>query len=173
MRKWILRRKVLGCSSSQKIAIGSNEYRSGHTLQLQGFSSNQRRRQLNSVVASQAMTLEAGQYRPDHYRMATMRTKKKAQPLTEREIDKIVVAQADDDAAWGKPVRVRASKTASVPLPSTLASRIAFFARLHREKSIEAWIERVIQERLDLEEAAFAGLKRDLATRASSAQQEL
>ena len=102
-----------------------------------------------------------------------MRTKKKAQPLTEREIDKIVVAQADDDAAWGKPVRVRASKTASVPLPSTLASRIAFFARLHRAKSIEAWIERVIQERLDLEEAAFAGLKRDLATRASSAQQEL
>ena len=102
-----------------------------------------------------------------------MRAKKKAQPLTEPEIDQVVVAQADDDTAWGKPVRVRKTKTASVPLPSALAVRIAFFARLHREQSIEAWIERVIQERLDLEEAALAGLKRDLATRYSSTRQEL
>ena len=102
-----------------------------------------------------------------------MRTRKKTQPLTEPEIDQIVVAQADDDAAWGKPVRVRKTKTARVPLPSALATRVAFFARLHREQSMEAWIERIVQERLDLEEAAFAGLKRDLATRYSSAQQEL
>ena len=102
-----------------------------------------------------------------------MRTKKKVQPLTERDIDQIVVAQAEEDAAWGNPVRVRKTKTASVPLPSALATRAAFFARLHREQSIEAWIERIIQERLDLEEAAFAGLKRDLATRYRSAQQEL
>lgn len=102
-----------------------------------------------------------------------MRTKKKAQPLTEREVDKIVVAQADEDAAWGKPIRVRRTKTTSIPLSPTLAARVAFFARLHREKSMEAWLERIIQERLDLEEAAFAGLKRDLATRYSSAQQEL
>ena len=102
-----------------------------------------------------------------------MRTKKKAQPLPEREIDKIVVAQADDDATWEKPVRVRRTKTASVPLPSALATRVAFFARLHREKSMAAWLERIIQERLDFEEAAFAGLKRELATRYSSSQQEL
>jgi len=104
--------------------------------------------------------------------MANMRTEKKAQPLAEQEIDQIVVAQAKDDADWGKPVRVRKTKTVSVPLPSALATRVGFFARLHREQSIEAWIERVIQERLDLEEAAFAGLKRDLATRYTSAQQE-
>ena len=102
-----------------------------------------------------------------------MRTTKKTQALTEPEIDQIVVAQAEDDAAWGKPVRVRRTKTASVPLPSALATRVAFFARLHREQSMEAWIERIIQERLDLEEAAFAGLKRDLATKYSGAQQEL
>ena len=102
-----------------------------------------------------------------------MRAKKKTQPLAERDIDQIVVAQADEDAAWGKPVLVRRTKTASVPLPSALTTRVAFFARLHREQSMEAWIERIIQERLDLEEAAFAGLKRDLATRDSSAQQEL
>ena len=102
-----------------------------------------------------------------------MRTKKRAQPLAEQEIDQIVVAQAEDDAAWGNPVRARKTKTASVPLSSALATRVAFFARLHRELSIAAWIERIIQARLDLEEAAFAGLKRDLATKYRSAQQEL
>ncbi|MBI3325236.1 MAG: hypothetical protein HYZ81_00830 [Nitrospinae bacterium] len=102
-----------------------------------------------------------------------MRPKKKPQLLSEQDIDQIVVAQAEDDAAWGKPVRVRSPKPAGVPLPSALAARVAFFAHLHHEPSMEAWIERIIQERLDLEEAAFAGLKRDLATRYSRAQQEL
>lgn len=102
-----------------------------------------------------------------------MTAKKKAHALTEQDIDQIVVAQADDDTAWGKPVQVRSPKAASVPLPSALAARVAFFARLHREQSIEAWLERIIQERLDVEEAVFAGLKRDLATRYSSAEQEL
>ena len=102
-----------------------------------------------------------------------MSARKKAQPLSERDIDQIVVAQAEDDAAWGKPVQVHRPKTARVPLPSALAARVAFFARLHREQSVEAWIERIIQERLNLEEAAFAGLKRDLAAKYSRAQQEL
>ena len=91
--------------------------------------------------------------------------KKRAKSLTEREIDNIVVAQADDETAWGKPVRIEKVKTASVLLPASLATRAAFFARLHREKNIEAWLERIIQDRLDLEEAAFADLKRELATR--------
>lgn len=108
---------------------------------------------------------------PYRHRMARMRTKRKTQTLTEQEIDKIVVAQADDDSAWGKPIRVRKAKTAAVPLPSTLAARVAFFARLHREKSMEAWLARIIQERLDLEEAAFAGVKRELAAKSSSSQQ--
>ena len=105
--------------------------------------------------------------------MANMRAKKRAQPLSEQDIDQIVVAQTDDDAAWGNPVQVRRPKTASVPLPSALAARVAFFARLHREQSMEAWIERIIQDRLDLEEAALAGLERDLATKYSRAQQKL
>ena len=91
--------------------------------------------------------------------------RKKPTPLTEREVDDIVVAQADDDAAWGKPVRTGKDKARTMPLPASLATRAAFFARLHREKSMNAWIERVIRDRLDLEEAAFADLKRELAAR--------
>ena len=96
-----------------------------------------------------------------------MNAKGKAKVLSEEEIDSIVVSQADDDSAWEKPIRVRKAKPTSVPLPSELATRAAFFARLHREVSVEDWLRRIIQERIDLEEAAFAGLKRDLAAKNS------
>ena len=93
-----------------------------------------------------------------------MRTKHKAEVLSEEEIDKIVVAQADDDSVWGKPVRARRPKSASVLLPAELAARAAFFARLHRQAKVEDWLRQIIQERVDLEEAAFAGVKRELMT---------
>ncbi|NUO78979.1 hypothetical protein HUU05_02805 [candidate division KSB1 bacterium] len=94
-----------------------------------------------------------------------MRNKHKDKILSERAIDKIVVAQADDDSAWEKPVRVRRAKPAALPLPSELAMRAAFFARLHRETNVNDWLKRIIRERIDLEEAAFAGLKRELAAK--------
>ena len=81
---------------------------------------------------------------------------------SEAEIDKIVMAQADDDSAWEKPIRVRRPKSASVSLPADLAARAAFFARLHRQAKVEDWLRQIIRERMDLEEAAFAGLKREL-----------
>jgi len=87
---------------------------------------------------------------------------KRAKIISEEDIDRIVTAQADDDSAWGKPVRVRKSKSSSVSLPAELASRAAFFARLHREASVEKWLKRIIEERIDIEEAAFAESKRDL-----------
>ncbi len=95
--------------------------------------------------------------------MADMRSKRKHKTLSANEIDKIVVAQADDDTAWEKPVRVRRARPASLSLPSELALRAAFVARLHRETNVNDWLKRIIQERIDLEEAAFAGLKRELA----------
>lgn len=91
-----------------------------------------------------------------------MKTKRKSKVVSEAEIDEIVVAQADDDSAWEKPVRVRRPKSASVLLPAELAARAVFFARLHRQAKVEDWLRQIIQERLELEEAAFAGVKRDL-----------
>lgn len=85
--------------------------------------------------------------------------------LSEEDIDERVTAQADDESAWEKPVRARRSKRTSVELPSELAARAAFFARLHRGMKVEDWVARVIQERIEMEEAAFAELKRDLATK--------
>lgn len=89
-----------------------------------------------------------------------MKTKRKI--LSEEEIDRVVIAQADDESAWEKPVRAHKAKAKPVLLPAALASRAAFFARLHRQASLEDWLKHIIQERLDIEEAAFAGFKKEL-----------
>ena len=69
-----------------------------------------------------------------------MKTKKP----DENEIDRRVVEQADDDSAWGKPVRVKRDQT-SLTLPANLAARAAFLARLHRKASVAEWLTAVIQ----------------------------
>ena len=98
--------------------------------------------------------------------MGYMSTRPKAtKKLSEAEIDQIVAAQADNDTAWEQPIRVERSKPASLSLPGDLAARAAFLAQLHRTKSVEEWLTRVIQERIELEEAVFVGIKQDLAVR--------
>jgi hypothetical protein len=93
--------------------------------------------------------------------MANMRTTTKK---SEREIDQVVIKEADNEVAWEKPIRVRRAKSAAVSIPAEIASRAAFFARLHRERSVEDWIKQIVMERIDSEEAAFAQLKRELRT---------
>jgi hypothetical protein len=95
--------------------------------------------------------------------MARMNTKKK---MTENEIDELVEKQAEDSSAWEKPIRVRKTKAASLSIPPELAARAAFLAKLHRKTNVEEWLTRVIQERIELEEAAFVGAKQELTTRA-------
>ncbi len=94
-----------------------------------------------------------------------MNTKNKKK-LSEKEIDNLVIAQADNNSAWEKPIRVRRGKKTSVSLPAELAARAAFLAQLHRTKNMEEWVTHVIQERIELEEAVFMGVKQDLTTKA-------
>ena len=89
---------------------------------------------------------------------------KKKRVKLECEIDEEVIATADNNAAWEKPVRVKRVKGESVAFPAEMAARAAFFARLHREPNLEQWIKRIVSERIDIEEAAFAASKRELAT---------
>lgn len=91
--------------------------------------------------------------------------KAKRTAMNEEEIDNIVIAQAEDEAAWEEPVIVKKNSATSVSLPAALAERAAFFARVHREKDLESWLKRIIQERLDIEEAAFSGFKKEMRTR--------
>ncbi|OIN95104.1 MAG: hypothetical protein COS37_07610 [Anaerolineae bacterium CG03_land_8_20_14_0_80_58_20] len=88
------------------------------------------------------------------------------QKMTESEIDELVEQQAGDASAWEKPVRVRKTRGASISIPPELAARAAFLAKLHRKPNVEEWLTRVIQERIELEEAAFVGAKQELTSHA-------
>jgi hypothetical protein len=87
--------------------------------------------------------------------------------LSEQEIDWLVISQANDELAWGKPVRVRRTKPASLSIPPDLAARAAFLARLHRKTSVEEWLTCIIQERIELKEAAFTRAKQELTAKSS------
>lgn len=89
---------------------------------------------------------------------------KKKSVKTQREIDEAVIASAENNAAWEKPVRVKRAKGEFVSLPAEMAARAAFFARLHREPNLEHWIKKIVSERIDIEEAAFAATKRELTS---------
>ncbi len=95
-----------------------------------------------------------------------MNTAKKKRPtaLSQEAIDRLVVSQSEDDSAWEAPVRVKRSKPASLSIPGELAARAAFLARLHREVGLDKWVERIVRERVELEELAFSEAKKELAS---------
>ena len=43
-------------------------------------------------------------------------------------------------------------------------TRAAFLARLHRETRVDKWVERIVRERVEIEESAFTAAKRALAS---------
>jgi len=90
-----------------------------------------------------------------------------AEELFEEDIDQIVEIQAADDAAWEDPIYVSKSIPVPLSIPADLAARAAFLARLHRETDLAEWITHIVKERVELEEAAFTRIKRDLAAKQS------
>jgi hypothetical protein len=90
--------------------------------------------------------------------------KKKTTTSSQETIDRLVASQADDDLAWEPPIRVRRSKPASLLIPGELAARATFLARLHREPGLSTWVERILRERVELEEIAFSKAKKELAS---------
>lgn len=102
-----------------------------------------------------------------------MKDKSKAKRLSEKGIDDIVEAQADNPAFWEGPIHVRVKRPAAMRLSPELAARAAFFARLHHASSVDHWLQRIIKERIDFEEAAFSGLKRDLTSPKSRSKHSL
>jgi hypothetical protein len=96
-----------------------------------------------------------------------MKVKREETNLSEEQIDQIVVNQADDDSAWDDPVHVERTKPASLSIPADLAARAAFLAQVHRSESLDEWLTHVIRERVELEEAAFAGAKQELVTKSN------
>ncbi|HEY6340985.1 MAG TPA: hypothetical protein VIY49_05800 [Bryobacteraceae bacterium] len=96
--------------------------------------------------------------------MSTRRTTRRRSQADQEEIDRIVISQAADDSAWEPALHVRRPKTASFSVPGELAARAAFLARIHHESRVEKWVEKVLRERIELEESAFKTAKRQLAS---------
>jgi len=88
---------------------------------------------------------------------------KKALPLSQEAVDQHVISRSEDDSAWETPIRVKRSRPAFLSISGELAARAAFLARLHREDGLESWVERVLRERVELEEFAFSEAKKNLA----------
>jgi hypothetical protein len=84
--------------------------------------------------------------------------------LTQDQVDRLVIAQADEDVAWQKAIVVKRPKSTSLSIPAELAARAAFLARLHRESPVDKWVERIVRERVEIEESAFSAAKKTLAS---------
>lgn len=83
--------------------------------------------------------------------------------LSEQQVDDLVIKEAGDDSAWEAPVKVRPSMRTSFSLSGDLAARAAFLARIHHTKRVDEWLTKVIRERIELEEVAFAQAKREIS----------
>jgi hypothetical protein len=70
-------------------------------------------------------------------------------PLGEEEIDRIVTSRADLNSGWTPSIKVKRFKAASLSIPGELAPRARFLAKLHREKAVGKWVERVLRERIE------------------------
>ena len=97
--------------------------------------------------------------------MRKRRKTAKSQPtLAQEAVDRLVTAQADEDSAWQKAIVVKRPKSTSLSIPAELAARAAFLARLHRESRVDKWVERIVRERVEIEESAFTAAKKTLAS---------
>jgi hypothetical protein len=52
----------------------------------------------------------------------------------------------------------------SLSISADLAARATFLAKLHRERRVDEWVERVLRERVEIEESAFTAAKKTLAS---------
>ena len=97
--------------------------------------------------------------------MTRLKKKLRSKPrLSQDQIDQIVTADAEQDSAWEKVVSVRRPKSTALSIPAELVARAAFLAKLHRESRVEKWVERVVRERVEIEESAFTAAKKTLAS---------
>jgi len=103
-----------------------------------------------------------------HYGVANMKKRRTTRPsemkTAQDQVDRFVTAQADENSAWQKAIVVRRPKSRSLSIPAELAARAAFLAGLHRESRVDKWVERIVRERVEIEESAFTAAKKTLVS---------
>jgi hypothetical protein len=85
------------------------------------------------------------------------------QKYTEEEIDKILEQEADELCKAGEPKR-RKRQVTTLQLPPMWLEKAKYLAMLHNFSDYRDWIERIVKERLRLEESLIRGLKKNAAS---------
>ncbi len=83
----------------------------------------------------------------------------KRKNMTEEEIDKIVISEADDMNKWDKPVTV---KPTSIRFSPAIIEKAKYLAKLHRARGYQTWLKQIVEERIKQEEKLLSDFKREL-----------
>lgn len=92
--------------------------------------------------------------------MANM--KKKSKKLTDEQIDEMVIKEADDLSKWDEPIKVKAPQAISLRLSAELIQKIKFMATIHKTDTYQNWLEKIIKERIQLEDELLDSIKSNL-----------
>ena len=76
--------------------------------------------------------------------------------LAEDEINKIVIAEADDMTKWEKPVTV---KPAAVLFSKSIIEKAKYLAKLQKARGYQMWLKQIVKERIKLEEKLLSDFK--------------
>ncbi len=86
---------------------------------------------------------------------------KQQKKLTEEEIDKIVIVEADDMSKWEKPITVIPS---SIRFSPSIIEKAKYLAKLHNARGYQTWLKQIVEERIELEEKLLSDFERELKT---------
>lgn len=81
--------------------------------------------------------------------------------LAEEEIDRLIIAEADDMTKWEKPIAV---KPTSIRFSPSIIEKAKYLAKVHKARGYQTWLKQVVEERIKQEEKLLSDFKRELKT---------
>jgi len=87
--------------------------------------------------------------------------KKNSKKLTNEQIDEIVTKESDDLSKWEEPIEVKAPQAILLRLSPELIQKIKFLATIHKTDNYQNWLEKIIKERIQLEDELLDSIKED------------
>jgi len=87
--------------------------------------------------------------------------KKNSKKLTIEQIDEIVTKESDDLSKWEEPIEVKAPQAVLLRLSPELIQKIKFLATIHKTDNYQNWLEKIIKERIQLEDELLDSIKAD------------
>ena len=87
--------------------------------------------------------------------------KKNSKKLTNEQIDEIVTIESDDLSKWEEPIEVKAPQAVLLRLSPELIQKIKFLATIHKTDNYQNWLEKIIKERIQLEDELLDSIKED------------